>query len=65
MRNIKDIIPEVAIGCHDAIVTIELICSDAYSARVLCDDILSRVSSDRGMVLKLRGQTISEPEPSA
>lgn len=56
MSNITAITPKMAIGISKRTVTIQLICTDEYAAHVLYDDLLSRASSDVGLMLKLRGK---------
>lgn len=46
MRNLADIVKQVAVATEDRTVSIELVCNDAYSAQVLGDDIASRLKTD-------------------
>jgi hypothetical protein len=54
VSDLKGIVTEIAVSIEESTVTIELICADAYAAEVLCDDIVSRVSSGGGLQLNVR-----------
>jgi len=47
MTNIAQIVKQIAVSAKDRTVVIELICSDAYGAEVLREDITSRLVNDR------------------
>lgn len=55
-KALIDIIPQTAIDIDGSTVILELICTDALSARVLYEDLLQRIASDDGLTLKLRGE---------
>jgi hypothetical protein len=65
MSNIRDIVPQAAVSCDKKTVLIELICADEYAARVLFDDVVSRVTSGDGLKLRLRGRLEAESEASS
>jgi hypothetical protein len=50
------LIKQTAVSVDRCTVTIELTCSDAYGAHVLFDDVVGRITSKTGFVLKLRGE---------
>jgi hypothetical protein len=47
MSNLAGIVKQIAVGTEGRTVCVELICSDAYGAQVLSDDITSRLKTDR------------------
>jgi hypothetical protein len=61
MSNIASTIPTIAVSVENCTVTIEMICADPYAARVVYDDVLSKVTSDAGVVLRFRGRVQTEP----
>lgn len=54
MSSLREIVPEVTLDIADNVVVIELVCTDAYAARLLFEDIAERINGD-GLLLKLRG----------
>lgn len=63
--NISEIVPQVAVSCEKKIVLIKLICSDEYAARVLFDDVVSRITSGDGLKLRLHGRLQAESGTSS
>jgi len=55
--NIAQIVKQIAISAEDQVVVVELICSDAYGAQVLSDDIISRLKCDHvlSLIVKVGG----------
>jgi hypothetical protein len=55
---------QIAVSHEEKTVLIELICSDAYAAVVLYDDVLSRLNSESGLKLTVRcGPALNDGEP--
>lgn len=61
MANIANIVPEVELDINDNVVTLDLLCSDAYAARVLFDDLAEKITAGT-LVLRLAGERITEGE---
>ena len=57
--NIAQIVKQIAVSAEDNTVCVELICSDAYGAQVLSDDITSRLKIDHVLSLIVKvGATV-------
>lgn len=56
MNALAITVPQVALSVKKTTVLVELICADEYGAQVLFDDIHEKITSDRGLVLRLRGE---------
>jgi hypothetical protein len=54
--NLQDIVPQVAVDIEGKEVTIALICSDAYAARVLFEDVVAKITSGASLKLQLRAE---------
>lgn len=63
--NICDIVPQIAVSREKNTVVIELICSDEYAATVLFEDLVSKVTSEKGVKLQLRGNLKAESGASS
>ncbi|MGA7809660.1 hypothetical protein [Bradyrhizobium sp.] len=55
-EDLSRLIRNAAASVDGKTVIVELICSDEYGAQVLFDDVVSRIASEGGLVLKLRGK---------
>lgn len=55
MSSLRDVVPELEMSVDGNVVSIDLVCSDAYAAQVFHDDLLERArSSPNGVCLTLR-----------
>lgn len=65
MSNLANIVKQIAVGADGKTVCVELICADEYGAQILCDDITSRLKTDRVLKLTVKcGAEIDCGEPS-
>ncbi|HYM31849.1 MAG TPA: hypothetical protein VEU47_11140 [Candidatus Cybelea sp.] len=51
MSKFCGVVKQIAVTTDDRAVVIELICTDAYAAQVLSDDIVSRLKCDHVLSL--------------
>lgn len=66
MTSLAEIVKSVAVSIEDGnTVVIELICGDEYAAVLLYEDVLSRMASERGMMLRLKAGAVVEGEGAA
>lgn len=54
MNSLVGVVTEIQVGIEDTKVIIELICANAYAAEVLCDDVVSKLSSEGGLRLNVK-----------
>lgn len=58
--DLNRIIKQVAVDVDERTVLIELICSSELGARVLFEDVVARMESDRGLQLGIKAGRIVE-----
>ncbi|MBR0871171.1 hypothetical protein JQ633_12440 [Bradyrhizobium tropiciagri] len=58
--SLAEIAKSIAVSVKRETVLIELICTDAYGAQVLCEDIQSRLTSGRGLSLAVDAEPVKQ-----
>lgn len=63
MSSLSGVVKQIAIDRRAEVGRVELICSDVYVAKVLQDDLVSRLEIDRSLALNCTVAAVNEKAP--